>query len=70
MLVGLVGIVLPVLPGTLLIFISSFLYALITGFEKITGQVTTHFVNGVIKGFEINFCGRDLDKLDFLNEEK
>jgi uncharacterized protein YqgC (DUF456 family) len=35
MLVGLIGIVLPVIPGTVLIFVAAFFYALAEGFQTI-----------------------------------
>ncbi len=35
MLVGLVGTVLPVIPGTVLIFVAAFLYALVEGFQAV-----------------------------------
>jgi uncharacterized protein YqgC (DUF456 family) len=35
MLVGLIGIVLPVLPGTIIILVAAFVYALIEGFQTV-----------------------------------
>jgi uncharacterized protein YqgC (DUF456 family) len=35
MLVGLIGIVLPVIPGTIVIFLSALIYALIEGFQTV-----------------------------------
>jgi len=43
MLIGLAGTVLPVIPGTPIIFIAALLYALITGFVDITGQTLAIF---------------------------
>lgn len=43
MLVGLLGIVLPVLPGVPMIFGAALLYGLITGFEVITGRIILIF---------------------------
>ena len=51
MLVGLVGIILPVLPGVPLIFGAAFLYALVTGFRDITGQVILVFAVLAILSF-------------------
>lgn len=38
MLIGLAGVILPVLPGVLLIFAAALLYALVTGFENVGGS--------------------------------
>lgn len=40
MLAGMAGIILPILPGTILIFAGALIYAIFTNFEKITVNLT------------------------------
>ncbi|MEJ2734621.1 MAG: DUF456 family protein, partial [Anaerolineae bacterium] len=35
MLIGIIGTVLPILPGTILIFVAALLYALVEGFQAV-----------------------------------
>ncbi|MCP4583048.1 MAG: DUF456 domain-containing protein [candidate division Zixibacteria bacterium] len=43
MLVGMVGVILPMLPGVPVIFAAALIYAIITGFEVITGNILIIF---------------------------
>ena len=43
MLVGMLGIIIPVLPGVPLIFAAALIYAIITGFTQITGNIILIF---------------------------
>jgi len=43
MLVGMVGVIIPMLPGVPVIFAAALIYAIITGFESITGDLLIIF---------------------------
>ena len=51
MFVGLLGVILPVIPGIPIIFAAAFLYGLLTGFETITGNILIVF--GVATGLTL-----------------
>jgi uncharacterized protein YqgC (DUF456 family) len=55
MLVGLAGVILPILPGIPLIAGAGLLYAIITGFEKITLEIILVFASFTAIGLVIDY---------------
>jgi uncharacterized protein YqgC (DUF456 family) len=51
MLIGLAGVILPVIPGVPIIWLGAFLYGLFTGFEKINWNILGLFA--ILTGFTI-----------------
>jgi uncharacterized protein YqgC (DUF456 family) len=51
MLVGLAGVILPVIPGIPLIWVSAFVYGLVTGFEEINWSILG--ILAILTGFTI-----------------
>mgnify|MGYP002400204313 CR=1 FL=1 len=55
MIVGLAGVILPVLPGIPLIFASALLYAILTGFKDITLNVILIFAGMTVCGLIMDY---------------